>query len=105
MLLQLDATLTNAARRLFARRVALCSDAALCAMFVGAWSEASMHGPVSESNAALLQPMERCDLDRAISLCVDALGEGAQLVRWLSSRADPVRAFCRPARYASPSNR
>ena len=49
--LQLDATLTNLARSLFARRVALRQDAALCAMFVGARSEASTHGPLSERNA------------------------------------------------------
>ena len=105
VLLQRDATLTNLARSLFARRDALRQDAALCAMFVGARSVASTHGPVSERNAALLQPMERCDRDPTICRFDDALGEGGQLLRRLSSCADPVGAFCRQALNASPSNR
>ena len=100
VLLQLDATLTNAARLLFARRVALRHDAALCAMFVGSRSEASTHWPASESNAALLQQMERGDIDRTSSLFDDALAQGVHPVRWLSGGADPVGAFCRQALYA-----
>ena len=100
VLLQLDATPRSAARLEFARRVAVRHDAALCAMFVGSWSEASTQWPASESDAALLQQMERGDIDRTASLFDDALAEGVHPVRWLSSGADPVGAFCQQALYA-----
>ena len=100
VLLQLDATPGSAARLEFARRVALRHDAALCAMFVGSWSEASTQWPASDSDAALLQQMERGDIDRTASLFDDALAEGVHPVHWLSSGADPVEAFCRQALYA-----
>ena len=99
VLLQLDATPGSAARLAFARRVALRHDAALCAMFVGSWSEASTQWPASESDAALLQQMERGDIDRTASLFDDALAEGVHPVRWLSTGADPVGAFCQQALY------
>ena len=100
VLLQLDAMPGSAARLEFARRVALRHDAALCAMFVGSWFEASTQWPASGSDAALLQQMERGDIDRTASLFDDALAKGVHPVHWLSSGADPVRAFCQQALYA-----
>ena len=63
-LLQLDATLTNVARRLFSRRVALRHEVALGAMFVASRIEESTQWPAREDSTALQQQLERGDTHR-----------------------------------------
>ena len=100
ILLQLDATSISVARLEFTRNVALRHEATLCAMFVDSRRDDATQRSSSEDPAALLQQMDRGDLGRTTSLFDDAPSEGARPVRWLSSGADPVEAFCRQALYA-----
>ena len=100
VLLQLDATATSAARLEFARSVALRQEAALSAMFVVSPSEGPARLASSEGPSALLQQMDRDDIDRTTSLFDDALAEGGLAMRWLASGGDPIEAFCRQALYA-----
>ena len=100
VLLQLDATPASAARLEFARGVALRQEAALSAMFVVSPSGGPAQLALSEGPSALLQQMDRGDIDRTTSLFDDALAEGGPPMRWLASGAEPIEAFCRQALYA-----
>ena len=100
VLLQLDTTPTSAARLEFARRVALHHKAALSAMFMVSPSEGSAQQDSPEGNLALLQQMDRDDIDRPTSLFDDALAGSGRPTRWLASAGDAREAFCRQALYA-----
>ena len=100
VLLQLDATPASAARLEFARGVALRQEAALSAMFIVSPPGGPAQLASSEGPSALLQQMERGDIDRTTSFLDDALAEGGLPMRWLASGADPIEAFCRQALYA-----
>ena len=100
ILLQLDATPTSAARLEFTRNIALRHKATLCAMFIDSPREEPTPRSSSEEPAAMLQQMDRDDIDDTASLFDDTLSEHARPVRWLSSGAEPVDAFCRQALYA-----
>ena len=101
VLLHLDATPASAARLEFARGVALRREATLSAMFVASPPQRPIQLAFSESPAALLQPMDRADMDHTKSLFDDAIAQGGPTMRWLdSSGAVAVEAFCRQALYA-----
>ena len=101
ILLQLDATPESAARLALARRLALRHAATLCAMFIASRNEESTQLPACEESTALQQQMEWGEIPGSTCLFDDALAEGVQLVRWLSSGADPVEACCQQALYAN----
>ena len=100
ILWQLDATATSVARLEFTRNVALRHEADLCAMFIESRGEEPAQRSFSKEPAELMQLMDRGDIDRATSLCDDTPSKGSRPVHWLSSGADPVKAFCRQAPYA-----
>ena len=98
--LQLDATPTSVARLQFTRNVALRHEAALCAMFIESRSEKPTQRFPPADPAALLQLMDRDDMDGARSLFDDVHSECGRPVHGLSSGADPVKSFCRQSPYA-----
>jgi len=101
VLLHLDATPSSALRLDFARDLALRHEAALSAMFVASPPEPPSKLALSESPAALLQPLDRAALNRTKSMFDNAFANGGPSMHWLESNdADPVDAFWRQALYA-----
>ena len=101
VLLHLDATPSSASLLQFAREVALRHEAALSAMFVAAPPQQPLKLALSESPAALLQPIDWAALNRAKSIFDKALADGDLPMRWLESNgAYAVEAFRRQALYA-----
>ena len=101
VLLHLDATPSSAARLDFARSFALRHEAALSVMFVASPLQRPLQLALSESPAALQQPMDWAAMECTKSMFDNALANGGLPMRWLESNgADTVEAFCRQALYA-----
>lgn len=100
VLLQLDATPRSAARLEFGRRIAHHHDAALAAMFVVSPSQAPATQAPFDTPSALLQQLDRDDIDRMTSWFDDGCARSGHPVRWLTAAGSAVGAFCGQALYA-----
>ena len=100
ILLHLDATPSSAARLELARQLALRNEATLSAMFVAAPPQRPVQLAISESPAALFQPLDASAMEGTKSLFDAVAAQGGPSLRWLEGRGEPVDAFCRQALYA-----
>jgi nucleotide-binding universal stress UspA family protein len=102
VLLHLDDTPSSAARLEFARHVALRRQAVVSAMFVASPARRPLRPALSESAAALLEPMVWWANEAgARSLFDDVVARRGPAMHWLDSgAADAGQNFCRQALYA-----
>lgn len=97
ILLHLDNSPTSAARLEFARNLALRHEANLNAMFVAAPPQRPVQLALSESPAALLQPLDWVDPKPARAWFDDAQSAGGPAMQWLEG---DVESFVCQALYA-----